>query len=333
MSKARILSQEFYKDLSVGLLRPLLDRIKSDDTLMLALRDGYINIYYRGGSILNIAETQPSHYEVIFNEDYNKSLKAIPKFPQIVINPDDVANLTAAIPGLKEVMDRYFSATDPGGKRKPEREFQQLVARENNRSPISNETEYFIVDIEVSDSDLNARFDMLAVRWLRTERKKQGSLVPVLIEMKYGTNAFGGASGILKHLKDVGALVRDSNRWNSVLDSLEEQINQLADLELLNFNRSKSVKRLVVDRDVKPEFIFLLANHNPASTKLATILEEINESDEAHAPYSLLFFISSFAGYGMHRACMSELADFKATVARLFDSASRSSREEKYQEP
>ena len=110
-----------------------------------------------------------------------------------------------------------------------------------------------------------------------------------------------------------------------MLDSLEEQINQLADLRLLNFNRSKSVKRLIIDRDVKPEFIFLLANHNPASTKLATILEEINESVEAVAPYSLLFFSSSFAGYGMHRACMSELADFKLNVARLLNSASQSS--------
>lgn len=321
MRNARVLSQSFLENFRIGWLQPLLVRIKSDDTLMLAIRDGYINVYYRGGSMLKISETRPEHYQVAFNANYNKSSYVLPDLPGTLTGADDVANLIAAIPGLKEVMDRYFSAIDSDGRAKPEREFQQLVARENNRSPISNETEYFIVDIEFAQTDISARFDMLAVRWLRTERKKQGTLVPVLIEMKYGTNAFGGSSGIVQHLKDVKALFNDITRWNAVIDSLEGQINQLADLDLLNFNRSKSVTRLIVDREAKPEFIFLLANHNPASAKLKQILDEIDPSNEAIAPYSLLFFTSSFAGYGMHRACMTELADFKTKVACLLKSA------------
>ena len=41
-----------------------------------------------------------------------------------------------------------------------EREFQQLVERENNRSSISGETEYFITDIELADSINGTRFDI-----------------------------------------------------------------------------------------------------------------------------------------------------------------------------
>ena len=55
-------------------------------------------------------------------------------------------------------MDYHFSV-----KWKLEREFQQLVARENNRSAISNQTEYFITDIELADEQ--SRFDMLALKW------------------------------------------------------------------------------------------------------------------------------------------------------------------------
>ena len=44
------------QDLSAGYLKPVLDRVKSDQTLMLAIRDGYINVYYRGGSLLKLEE-------------------------------------------------------------------------------------------------------------------------------------------------------------------------------------------------------------------------------------------------------------------------------------
>ncbi|OHB78940.1 MAG: hypothetical protein A2Z25_21430 [Planctomycetes bacterium RBG_16_55_9] len=59
-----------------------------------------------------------------------------------------------SFPCLKEIMDFYFSEHP-----KPEREFQQLIARENNDSTISNESEYFISDVEVADSDYVSRFD------------------------------------------------------------------------------------------------------------------------------------------------------------------------------
>jgi len=63
-------------------------------------------------------------------------------------------------------MDEYFA----GGSKTTEREFQQLVARENNKSSISNETEYFVSDIEVTVPRL-ASFDIVAIRWLASERK------------------------------------------------------------------------------------------------------------------------------------------------------------------
>jgi len=55
--------------------------------------------------------------------------------------------------------------------------------------------------------------------------------------------------------------------------------------------------------------IFLLANHNPRSTKLKTI---INALDIGHfSKLDIKFFVSSFAGYGMHSDCMLSFKQFQ----------------------
>lgn len=46
------LSEEFIKDLQQGLLKNLLEEVKKDDNLCLAIRENYINIYYRGGKFI-----------------------------------------------------------------------------------------------------------------------------------------------------------------------------------------------------------------------------------------------------------------------------------------
>ena len=52
VSAQRAISSKFMCDLMDGFLLPLTEQVRNDDTLMLALRGSYINIYYRGGSIL-----------------------------------------------------------------------------------------------------------------------------------------------------------------------------------------------------------------------------------------------------------------------------------------
>lgn len=315
MNYKRVVSKAFADDLKLGKLSALLARIKEDDTLMLALRDGYINIYYRGGNLLKIEQKgSGSKYIATFDTKYNKkNASPLPvQFPYPINNEADSRTLVDAIPALKYAMDRYFSQ-----HRKAEREFQQLVARENNCSPISNETEYFIVDIEVAGALPNARFDMLAVRWLRDERKKQGALVPVLIEMKYGSKALEGDSGLNEHMEDAISLRADKKSWESLRKALEDQTNQLDYLGLLHFNRATAVKRLEIDPKATPELVFMLANYNPASTKLPKFLAAMEELTADENGYDLLFFVSSFAGYGMHRACMLGLGEFKAMVDKL----------------
>ena len=64
-----------------GLLHPILERVKQDQTLMLAIRGNYINIYYRGGNILKVEEQGKSRYRASFDKQYSKDGKNIPDLP------------------------------------------------------------------------------------------------------------------------------------------------------------------------------------------------------------------------------------------------------------
>src|SRR5665811_1547767 len=196
----RTLSQTFIDDLSnpSGLLHPILERVKQDHTLMLSIRKSYINIYYRGGNILRVKERRNGSYTVFFDHEYNKSGVPSPVLPDAIESRHAAGLWVDSFQQLKRIMDLYLSK-----KSKPEREFQQLVARENNFSTIANQSEYFVSDIEFADSGLGARFDILAIRWLASRRINTCSCRPALIEMKYSDEALKGNAGVLKHLKDI----------------------------------------------------------------------------------------------------------------------------------
>lgn len=325
---SRKISDAFMTNLQHCVLSPLLARVKEDDTLMLALRGEYISIYYRGGSLFQISGTPPDSrapYTIKFDDNYRRGYQSPPlDFPREVRTCEEAARLVDAIPNLKYVMDRFFSKHS-----KPEREFQQLVVRENNFSSISNESEYFIVDIELALDEPHAKFDMLAVRWLHNERNQMDRLVPTLIEMKYGTEALEGPSGLIKHLQDAYQF-RKSEDWNGLCSGIEGHLNQLKQLRLLRFNQSDRVPELRLDpKSTCPELIFLLANYNPRSTRILDVLDQVNsylrkvDGDSAKKLFDVRFFQASFAGYGLHHASMLKPTDFERQVRCLRD-ASRS---------
>lgn len=241
-----------------------------------------------------------------------KEGKTLPVLPKGIKSKNDANGWVEAFSQLKEIMDHYFSV-----KPKPEREFQQLVARENNVSIISNGTEYFISDIEFTDSGLGARFDMLAIRWLVSERRSGSNFRAALVEMKYGDGALEGGAGLLKHLQDIDCLISDSRRYRGLLSTMEAQFNQLDELGLLSFNRSITGTKVKLNVNDKPEVIFILANHNPRSSKLETILKnpEIDTYGRS-TRFDLRFYAASFAGYGLHADCMLTLPQFYKLLKR-----------------
>ena len=305
----RELSETFMNDLLSldGSLLPILERVRHDHTLMLSIRDGYINLYYRGGNILRVSERGKGVYDAFFEKKYNTIGRAIPDLPLRIENSGDSARWVHFFPHLKEMMDFYFSVHP-----KSEREFQQLIARENNHSSISNESEYFIADIEFADGGIGARFDMLAIRWTARDRKAGNRCKPAFIEVKYGDGALKGNAGLVKHLGDINSFVSNKERYKELFSSMANQFNQLDKLGLLKFNKGTSNAKVELNADDKPEVIFILANHNPRSSKLGLVLED--ERFVTYNHFDLRFYVASFSGYGLHTACMKSLVEFQALL-------------------
>lgn len=303
----RVLSEIFMNDLieSDGVLEPVLARVKADRTLMLAIRSDCINIYYRGGNILRLVEQVRGGYQAIFDENYNRTGRSMPVSPALVTSRADAQNWVDSFGERKNIMDEWFSTHE-----KAEREFQQLIARENNYSTISNESEYFISDIEYAEP--GARFDMMAIRWLANQRKKGNNCKVALVEVKYGDGALDGSAGILKHLQDMEKLLLDKAKYSEVLQNMVAKFEQLDQLGLVKYNKGISNARVQLDPEDRPEVVFILANHNPRSTKLKTILSDPLVDGYAASPlFDLKFFVASFAGYGLHEKCMLPLEEFR----------------------
>ncbi len=310
----RKLSDSFMNDLlsEGGVLQSILYRIKLDHTLMLSIRQDYINIYYRGGNLLKIKEQGNGSYSTFFDHKYNKFGAPIPDLPNVINDRGHAKTWVNSFQIIKGIMDIYFSEYN-----KPEREFQQLVARENNFSTISNQSEYFISDIEFADSGLGARFDMLAIRWLASQRKKGNKCKAVFMEMKYADSALDGSAGLLKHLKDFDDFISNSHHYNELLHNMDSQFDQLDQLGLLKFNKGKSNAKVRLDDSEKPEVIFILANHNPRSTKLRSILNDPQiDTYNQLQHFDLRFYVSSFAGYALHADCMLTLPQFRELLGK-----------------
>lgn len=311
----RGLSDNFINCLKSGLLQPLLERVKKDDTLMLGIRDGYFNIYYRGGSLLKIIEQEKIQvsYNLFFDKKYdlsggNKTYNSL-SLPEKVTGSEQVNKWVSSIASLKEFMDFWFSKHS-----KMEREFQQLVERENNRSSISGETEYFITDIEFADRSIGARFDMLAIRWPATGRKDGKKCRASFIEIKYGDNALSGKSGLMKHIADINKFLTNKKNYEAILEVMTAQFNQLDKLGLIKFHHCTNDTKVVLSPTYKPELIFLIANHNPRSDKLKNILIQPEFTEHITSNFDLRFFVSSDSGYGMH---ISNMLSYEQYIKRL----------------
>lgn len=305
MEKQRGLSDEFMMELKDGFLKPLLDFVKKDDTLLLQIRNNYINIYYRGGSLLKLEETG-NNYKACFDENYFKEGKVY--LPNIINNNSTIKEWIDKIPNLKQCIDEYFSLI----KNSSEREFQQLVARENSNSIISNSTDYFVTDIEYANSSIQARFDIIAIKWISSvaARKKTENCRLALIEMKFADNALTGNSGLVDHINKAEIFCSNKENLNTLKLETITVFEQLRTLGLIKFSKNGNENKIKQLHDEKPEFIFLLANHDPATTTLKKIINEVKPMENAE----LKFATSSFMGYGLYEENIINLAEFKRII-------------------
>jgi hypothetical protein len=298
----RRLKAQFLADLKGGSLHPFIECAAVDDALDIEIRDNYINIYYRGGNLFRISAAR-SGYKVEFDLNYLSERRN----DIVNIAPGNYSRWVNEAPFLKSQMDKFFCK-----KRKLEREFQQLVVRENNRSTIARSTDYYIADIEYANSANGSRFDMLAIKWPAGNGRKSNINASLsFIEVKYGDAALKGDAGLEKHVEDIESFLENHNNRQAILKEMATVFNQKQELGLLEGIASPLAK---LD-DSNYEFILLLANHNPKSSILGNELRKLVNNPayqrlENELDCKLKIATASLLGYGLYEEHMIPLEDF-----------------------
>lgn len=154
----------------------------------------------------------------------------------------------------------------------------------------------------------NARFDIVALEWISesSARRLSKGYKPklVIFEMKYGDGALTGRSGISKHLEDFKNFMSIDLSVRSFKIEMLKVFSQKRRLGLIPCLSGKGRNNNeVVDFDEKIEFVFIMANHDPASSKLE---REIKAYNNFYASFST----SNFMGYALYKNTVFNCQDF-----------------------
>ena len=293
----RTLKDRFLKDLESGMLAPLTEEVRSDHTLCLELRRSSVNVYYRGGSLMKVEEISDNIYSVEFDKNYLKEEAGVDLPRREIRNEDDIAKWLDVLPCLKRAMDHYFAVHD-----KSEREFQQLVVRENNFGSVTRFTDYYICDIEHQSE--YGRFDMIAVHWPSKPhvRKKPDDRRLVLVEMKHGDGALDGDSGLRDHIENVNEYLGTPGKVQGLKNDMVCVFNQKLKLGIMDCG-----KDLESFCDTPPILLLVLANHDPDKSKLRVVLDTLPECPNA----DLRIATASFFGYGLYDQGVHTVEEFR----------------------
>ena len=290
----RQFTSTLFNELKTGSLKPLLEYVKSDDTLDLEFRGNYFTIYYRGGHLLNVKENPDGTYSW---EGIDKKYLSTGenRYEQ---KHTDVKCFDEYIPEAKHVIDRYIVL---GPKNHlGEKEIQQLVVKENNYSPNSQDTDFFIVDMEYEEAGSNGRFDLIALRWDSTGAARKKDVVSLaVIEVKQGYNSVrtsASSPGLNSHINDFNTFIAKKSaddKLNEFCEDMAMIFKQKCELGLILANEKiKNIKQdfqLSVEGNI--DFICLLANYKEASENLRNELREMD---------SCKFIRSHYMGYGLY---------------------------------
>lgn len=181
---------------SVSDLRTLMEYVCKDPTCCVEVRHNYLNCYYRGGSLFKM-KLKPKSQKLEFKFDPKYFVLKIPScatYEKLKAWNDsgssDPKEWLERLDGLKQVMDDWLSEHP-----KAERETQQEIVKLNTFA----QGNYQAIDIELAipKNQKAGRMDIIAIR------REEERYVPVIVELKHGTGAFDGKSGIRNHYDNI----------------------------------------------------------------------------------------------------------------------------------
>jgi hypothetical protein len=251
----RKLSESFMACLKSGFLVDVPRTVREDHDLNFEIRKGYLNIYFKGNSLLKLTEVSPTKYKVVTNKAFTEGLD----LPSELMDARTVSAFLSKIPQLKQNVIRH-------GKSSLEIEYEQMIIRANNFEPRNN-SEYFIIDRQYTVSI--GRFDLTGIFWDRNRRRKHQEVDLCLMEVKFALN---------QDIKKVHSQLARyyealKPRAARIAEECETIFRQKLELGLYAQapERLEAMKTLRVSRDFSQfQFILILVDYNPNSAKLDT---------------------------------------------------------------
>jgi len=248
----RRLSENFLECLKTGFLSSITDSVRSDPDLVLDIREDYINVYYKGNSLLKLSETSLSRYKAEIHKKFLLRVNLNSNF-----TADTVPNFVNAIPALKQNIASL-------GRRSLEIEYEQLIVRANN-DEFRNNTEYFIVDRQYAVRE--GRFDLIGIYWDSRHRRRDQEVPICLMEIKFALNT---------DIREVHAQLEGyydavKPRVEQIADEMELIFHQKLDLGLYKQSKDRlsAMKTLRFVREIeKFQFIVVFVDYNPNSSLL-----------------------------------------------------------------
>lgn len=249
---SRRLSNCFLTQMKSGFLSPLTEKVRKDVDLDLFIRDGYINIYFKGNSLLKLTEKKDGGYSVYIHKKYLQGTHL-----RELAYRRDVNKFLEMIPQLKENILHH-------GKPSLEIEYEQLIIRANNNEKRNN-TDYFIIDRQYTLGD-NYRIDLMGIHW--PPRRHRGDKVyPCLLEIKFALNT--DIRKVHQQLEDYYQLIAENPA--EVAEDLKSSLVQRLELGLFDQrkNRLEALKTVKISPRLEDyQFILALVDYNPRSTLL-----------------------------------------------------------------
>lgn len=233
------------------------------DELFIGVRNDYLNLYYNCDSIAKIKYKKPDKkldkkIDCEIDKYYidGKHYNSKDKEKRYKIEQKEIFKQYEVIK-----MHSNYKAT-------PEKKAQSKLVLLNNENSDSN---WFCIDVEYvkafnnkaekKEADFNGRFDIIALSKMKPHKV-------ALIELKYGSGAIGGTSGIYKHVEDFSKFCEKGY--------FEGQLKQ----EIIEIVKSQKELGIAVpfetpeESDIlKPEFFFITLNNNAEKEKASTPMQ------------------------------------------------------------
>lgn len=233
-------NEKFLNALKFGKLKPMMDVINNDNQLDVQIRNNYLNIYYAGGNIAKVNSENSVQFDrkYFYTDMKNLPTKYIAddKLDELTTQRNDLiykfkeGNFEEYFFEAKQVMDKWFAE-----KPNPERKEQHQLSIQNR----FGKSDYTIIDIEYQVSTKSKfccsfvpngkskpktpRFDIIAV-------SKTGKLC--IIELKKGSRALRGASGLKEHYKCYKYSIGKNHK--PFMNEMRNLLVQKQDLKLIN---------------------------------------------------------------------------------------------------